>query len=360
MTILPRITPLPLIVGAFGIITISGFAAFAATSEHTRNPHREAVLAVADIDAAIGELNAASDVTATNAEPYRQAAQRAANAIIGAGAPDYDTSAGEPSDHAGALNHLSWLSTHAATSAWGPAVQGALVNVKVAQAHLAQATKADLVVADRHEGRHFARSVLHFSDWELLRLCPAPVLLVADEKPYERPAVLAAVDPAHQWAKPARLDERILDMASLISRTLSGHLHAVHTYESLPPATYPIEGMNPKLTQDLARRRAAQAQRQFQHTMRGAGIRSQRQYLLDAAPVVGITRVAQDIDAAIVVLGAVARTRLKRLIIGSTAEMLLDRLGCDLLIVKPSRFRSRIERGQAGARIVPAIPPLPM
>ena len=126
----------------FGILAISGFATYAATSEHTRNLHQEAVLAVSDIDAAIGELNAASNITATNAEPYRQSAQRAVNAIVGAGAPHF-ASAGDPGDNAGALDHLSWLSTHASASAWGPAVQGALVNVKVAQAHLAQAKKAD-------------------------------------------------------------------------------------------------------------------------------------------------------------------------------------------------------------------------
>jgi universal stress protein E len=45
--------------------------------------------------------------------------------------------------------------------------------------------------------------------------------------------------------------------------------------------------------------------------------------------------VARRTGAGIVVMGAVSRSALKRLFIGSTAEHLLDRLPCDVLVVKP-------------------------
>ena len=41
-----------------------------------------------------------------------------------------------------------------------------------------------------------------------------------------------------------------------------------------------------------------------------------------------------------VVMGAVARRGLKRLFIGSTAERVLDRLPCDLVIIKPLEFEA--------------------
>jgi universal stress protein E len=44
---------------------------------------------------------------------------------------------------------------------------------------------------------------------------------------------------------------------------------------------------------------------------------------------------AQEHAADFVVMGAVARRGLKRLFIGSTAERVLDRLPCDLVIIKP-------------------------
>jgi universal stress protein E len=47
---------------------------------------------------------------------------------------------------------------------------------------------------------------------------------------------------------------------------------------------------------------------------------------------------AQQHAADFVVMGAVARRGLKRLFIGSTAERVLDRLPCDLVILKPLEF----------------------
>src|ERR1017187_2266217 len=55
--------------------------------------------------------------------------------------------------------------------------------------------KADLIVASAHAGRHRLPGLMRLTDWELVRLSPIPLLLVKDERPYRRPAVLAAVDP---------------------------------------------------------------------------------------------------------------------------------------------------------------------
>jgi mono/diheme cytochrome c family protein len=131
------------IVGAFALLAAAGWVASASAGGQARNPHQEAKQALADIDAAIGTLNAASSVTANNADPYRQSYERAANANVGEGASDYHAASGNPGDGAGAIGHLSWLSAHAGKSVWSPVVQGTLVNLRVAQAHLAEAVKTD-------------------------------------------------------------------------------------------------------------------------------------------------------------------------------------------------------------------------
>ena len=50
--------------------------------------------------------------------------------------------------------------------------------------------------------------------------------------------------------------------------------------------------------------------------------------------------IAERIGADVVVMGAVARNRWKRLLIGATAERTLEHLPCDLLIVKPDWFKT--------------------
>jgi universal stress protein E len=46
--------------------------------------------------------------------------------------------------------------------------------------------------------------------------------------------------------------------------------------------------------------------------------------------------------ADVVVMGAVSRSGLKGLFLGNTAEDVLDRLHCDLLIVKPDGFKAAL------------------
>ncbi len=46
------------------------------------------------------------------------------------------------------------------------------------------------------------------------------------------------------------------------------------------------------------------------------------------------------IQASVVVMGAVSRSRLDRMLIGNTAEKVLDKLECDVLIVKPEDVKA--------------------
>ena len=65
-----------------------------------------------------------------------------------------------------------------------------------------------------------------------------------------------------------------------------------------------------------------------------------------AAPPLALpsfAEVADRLDADVVVMGAVARNRWKRLFIGATAERTLEHLPCDLLIVKPDWFQTPVE-----------------
>ena len=110
----------------------------------------------------------------------------------------------------------------------------------------AAAIGADLIVAPRRE-RHRMPALLGYTDWELLRLSPIPVLLVKNSAPYRRPKVLAAIDPTHAHAKPSGLDQRILDYGAQVCGALRGTLHVVHAHMPRP--------LPPSLTFDTKRRK---------------------------------------------------------------------------------------------------------
>jgi universal stress protein E len=188
-----------------------------------------------------------------------------------------------------------------------------------------------LVAKDTQHHNLVQRTLLTNVDWHLVRECPAPLLLVKDRQLAAEPNVLAAVDPVNEHDKPAALDDRIFTFAADLARVLRGHLHVVHSYTTplgaeLPPDIFKT------ITQE---HRVAMARFLDTHAALGG-----RKHLYEGAAHECLQQAAKEHSADFVVMGAVARRGLKRLVIGSTAERVLDRLPCDLIIIKPLDFES--------------------
>jgi universal stress protein E len=218
--------------------------------------------------------------------------------------------------------------------------------------------KADLIIVEQHGGRHIAPRLLQLTDWELLRASPVPVLLVKGPQRYRRPTVLAAVDPAHQFAKPSGLDAQIVQTGKFFAQALRGSLHAVHAFNPLPLGTLPAEVMSAEIINEIEEKAAAKARAGFERILRKSGIRKSRGYLVEGPAADAIERTARKTNSAIVVMGSISRSGLKRIFIGNTAEHVLDQLGCDVLLIKPPRFASKVARAERGARLVATqVPP---
>ncbi|MEM9057944.1 MAG: universal stress protein, partial [Pseudomonadota bacterium] len=56
-----------------------------------------------------------------------------------------------------------------------------------------------------------------------------------------------------------------------------------------------------------------------------------------------LNAVVEEIGAGMVVMGAVARGALERVLVGSTAERVLNELKCDVLVVKPDGFSTSVK-----------------
>lgn len=218
---------------------------------------------------------------------------------------------------------------------------------------------ADLIVAERHAGRHLAAGLLRLTDWELLRLAPLPVLLVKRGGGYRRPKVLAAVDPDQRFAKPAQLDREILAAGGLLARALKGNLHVVHAYSPVPLTAYTHGTLSQEIVADMQRRSARAAAEKLERLAGPAGIPAARRHLIARHPSDAIEQAAGATHSAILVMGALARAGLKRLLIGNTAERVLDHVPCDLLVIKPSGFRLQVPRRRRGVRYLslPAVVP---
>jgi universal stress protein E len=209
----------------------------------------------------------------------------------------------------------------------------------------ARRTTADLVVKDTHHHSLLKRTLLTNTDWELIRACSVPMLLV---KPYpwgSVPKVCAAVDPGHANDKPAVLDNRIVDRASLLATRLGGELHLLHIYLPAAIVAAAAAGSPPMATtvsaEDLARD-AEQARALLQNLVSEFRVAPTNVHVEVGGPAAVLPRAAGELRADIVAMGAISRSGLKRVFIGSTAEDVLEHLPCDALIVKPPDFASAL------------------
>jgi len=178
---------------------------------------------------------------------------------------------------------------------------------------------------------------------------------VKNRRPYRRPVVLAAVDP--RVPKAAGLDDEILRYGKTVAGALRGALHAVHAYS---PQVIDMSAGEFATARGLAEARAeaaAAAHAVVDPRLRVAGIAQSRRHVVDGFAVDVIRGVAEEIHAQIVIMGAMSRSGLGRLLIGNTAERMLDRMACDVLIVKPRQFPDRTPRRPRGPRFVVARPP---
>ena len=220
--------------------------------------------------------------------------------------------------------------------------------------------RADLIIAECHQGGRTRPWLIHLTDWELLRTSSLPVLLLKNPRRYRRPVVLAAVDPSHSHAKPARLDADILAAAAQFSVAMHGRLHAMHAnnppLSALALGDPAINAATISMTYSAIQQKGRE---DFEKFMKAMDIGPARQHLVDGTPATAIPKVARSTGAALVVMGAVSRSGLGRMLIGNTAKRVLGALPCDVLVLQPRGTKTRVAAAPRGMRVVPA-PAIPL
>jgi universal stress protein E len=186
------------------------------------------------------------------------------------------------------------------------------------------------------------RSILVDTDWQLMRTCPYPLWFVKRDTFDESPTIVAAVDPMHEHDKSAHLDQIIVDAANTIAGAAGGEVHLIHTYERLveigSAANKAIKAV--KLPIDEIDERSKMTHREALDTLaRKHGIDADHTHQLPGRSRDIIPTFVRSRKADLVVMGALARWGIKRMIIGSTAERILDHLPSDVLIVRDNEYR---------------------
>lgn len=194
-----------------------------------------------------------------------------------------------------------------------------------------------LVIKQHFPDSPLKKALLTPEDWKLLRFCPCPVLVAKTTRPWTDGVVLAAVDVDNRELEHRALHESIIDLGFRIASLAKASLHVVSAHPSpMLAASEAVYVLNTDLESHY-RKLCADFQKQFD-------IDDSRLHIEEGPADVIITRVARELDAVVTVMGTVARTGLTGALIGNTAEIVLDALESDILVLKPSDRYEHLEK----------------
>jgi len=197
----------------------------------------------------------------------------------------------------------------------------------------------DLIIRMAGEQGKLKRFFFGANDRELIRHAKKPLWLVQNANPAaDRFNFLAAVDPTHPQDEQMALDKQLLDFASGVSKAMSGSLHVYHSLSAMlmvpaapdvPTMAPPMPRFDPAVLEQLRQTHKSMVDK----LVAGYDIQEENIHVVDGEVAAAIDEVIDENDISVVVAGAISRSWLERLVIGSTAESLLHAVDTDLVII---------------------------
>ncbi|MCB1675508.1 MAG: universal stress protein [Halioglobus sp.] len=169
--------------------------------------------------------------------------------------------------------------------------------------------KVDGVVKSSRRHSSAQRRLKRTSDWTLIRECTCPVLLVKGDGSNRAQTTLAALDTRGDQETYRTLNQKILDLCRGLFEQGDYNVHFVSAYQEL--ANRPDRGS----------------------LVRACGVPGERVHIVMAEADDAIVETARKIGAGLVVMGTSARAGLSAMLNSNTAEKVLDKLECDLVVM---------------------------
>lgn len=200
-------------------------------------------------------------------------------------------------------------------------------------------------------------------DMNLLRKCPCPVWLLKCKGPRAFRRILAAVDVDDSYPPEERgvrhaMNCLILEMSGTLALSEFAELHIAHVWDSIGEMVYrgallspPQEQLAAYLT--LVKQRAAENLRTLMRELTNTLGEDALDYLKPKIHLEKgwarkkIPAMASRLGIDLVVMGTVGRTGVPGLVMGNTAEAILQQVDCSVLALKPPGFVTPVGLGDA-------------
>ncbi len=200
---------------------------------------------------------------------------------------------------------------------------------------------ADFIFKPMRQHSLVHRVVLTSTDWNLIRFCPYPLLLVSDQEVVHGKPIIAAIDVCSQDANHEELNHVVMEQSLRVAAVLESEVNCVNAWH-VSSAVMAVG------TLDAAPYQIIHAQKidhinESRTLCEKYSIPVDRIYVEEGSAALNINRTAREIHAGMVVIGTVARRGMSGFFVGNTAEAVLENSTTDVMVVKLPGFECPLD-----------------
>jgi len=196
--------------------------------------------------------------------------------------------------------------------------------------------KPKLVLKSTHKHRLSKQTVFSNTDWQLIRLCPMPLMLIKPYGWHVNGSIVAAVDPLHTKSDQSKLDDELISTAEYLAQLTDQTPSVFHAYY------YPdSKDSHSRSTTPQSRELGRRHNQAIYKLLATHNICPEYLKIINGETQSELLYFMQSVNCNVLVVGALSRSKLERIIVGNTAEKILDNAPCDILVLKPSIADSR-------------------
>lgn len=215
----------------------------------------------------------------------------------------------------------------------------------------------DLVVKAADRLRVSGRFHFASTDQHLVRKCPCTIWLRIPAAPHPPATILAAVDvddwDAREPETLAALNRRIVETALRLASGPDAVIHVLHAWDAPGDGLVGLfgSGEDPRIAAQYYLNDVQSAHEASLHRLispyRALTEQTDGPMILPALGKGAVRSIIADhvdsLGADVLVMGTVARTGMRGILIGNTAEDILNTVDCSVLTVKPEGFRTPLD-----------------
>ncbi|MEZ5491242.1 MAG: universal stress protein [Gammaproteobacteria bacterium] len=186
--------------------------------------------------------------------------------------------------------------------------------------------QVELVIKTGHRSESLVYTPL---DWQLIRALPCPVIIAVNHRLSAERKLLVTLDVQTGYSHQKALDTKVLKWAGEWCDQHDYSLYVACCVE----ASDPLTNADLQMLMDLEAKMRPRIEPVVQQMLSRLSLACKAILITAGSPVTALRRLADELDADLVVLGFTARHGLGQLLVGHTAEKLMHKLDRNLAVV---------------------------